>query len=738
MPLVAWTTLTYAAALIVALSVGSSAQLALCAATLVATLALFATGRRASASVGAIAAAATLIAVAVTSHDATCGARLARRHEWIASFDTDASRGAAKAHVAADGCSARAMVIVADGHASAGERGVVRGRATTDERGLFIEDATITAVTRGELLSMLRAATARRIDRIFRSDAAMARALVIGDMSGIPPEQRDRFARSGLVHMISVSGLHVGIIALALELLASILRLPRTPARLATLIILAGYVMAIGAPPPAVRAAVMLGALLMTRVLQRPTSPWAILALGAAAPLIDPRTALDLGWQLSVAGTAALIAGGALSKRTIPKRWKGARRSLAASALISIVATLVTAPLVAWTFGRVSLLGPLSNLLADPIMGLLQPVLFLAVIVPIAPVENFSADAAHALLLAFDGIARAADVVPGAAPLVLPTAAGAVAAGVTSIAIVVACVTKNSGRALVVALGAMSALIIEPLVPHHGVPELHMIDVGQGDAIALRTSRGRWIVIDAGRSWIGGDAGKSTVVPYLAHRGGDVALFVLSHPHSDHVGGAASLFTMLRPARFLDPGYVGTSAPYVAALAAARERRMPWQRVRPGDSLVVDDIVLTALAPDSAWTAALTDANLASSVLVARIGGAHVLFTGDAEAAEEDWLLAHSREALTADVLKVGHHGSSTSTTPAFLDAVRPRIALVSVGAHNAYGHPSAQIMEALREAGAEILRTDQLGTVVLRFRPDAIGVSANGQQWNVQRQVTR
>src|SRR5674476_231255 len=178
-----------------------------------------------------------------------------------------------------------------------------------------------------------------------------------------------------------------------------------------------------------------------------------------------------------------------------------------------------------------------------------------------------------------------------------------------------------------------------------------------------------------------------------AHRGGEVALFVLSHPHSDHVGGAASLFSMLHPGRFLDPGFVGTDAPYRAALAKARLDGIPWQRVRPGDSLVVDDIVLTALAPDSAWAAHLADANLANTILMARIGSVRILFTGDAEAPEEAWLLAHSAEALHADVLKVGHHGSSTSTTAAFLAAVHPRVALVSVGAHNDYGHPSLSLI---------------------------------------------
>jgi competence protein ComEC len=582
-------------------------------------------------------------------------------------------------------------------------------------------------------LAALRARVGDRIDRLFGADAPIVRALVIADMSGIPIEQRDRFARAGLVHMLSVSGLHVAIIALALELLATALRAPPTVARVTALAVIALYVAGIGAPPPAVRAAVMLGLLAVSRIAQRPTSPWAIVAVGGVAPLVDPRTVLDLGWQLSVAGTIALVAGGALSSRVIPRPWRGHRRALTRATIVGLVATAVTAPLVAWTFGRVSLLGPLSNLVADPVMALLQPTLFLALCIPVPAIEHLTVDSAHLLILAFDAVATRVAAIPGGAPSVLPTTMAACAGGVAALAIVVACVADRWARALVVALGCIGVMLIEPYAtPTHATTELHMLDVGQGDAIAIRTRAGRWIVVDAGRTWNGGDAGRSIVAPYIARRGGSVALFVLSHPHADHVGGAASLFAALHPGRFLDPGYVGTTPAYLAALREARGDGIAWQRVRPGDSLVVDEAVLTALAPDSAWAATLTDANLASTVLMVRVGSVRFLLTGDAEAPEERWLLAHDSLALAADVLKVAHHGSATSTTTPFLAAVHPRVALVSVGAHNSYGHPDAAVMRSLAAAGAAVLRTDRLGTVVVRTDGRSLEVEAQGMRWSV------
>ncbi|MCY7378249.1 MAG: MBL fold metallo-hydrolase, partial [Gemmatimonadaceae bacterium] len=381
-----------------------------------------------------------------------------------------------------------------------------------------------------------------------------------------------------------------------------------------------------------------------------------------------------------------------------------------------------------------ALLVPVTYLVAYPIMGMLQPVVFLALCFPAAAVERIAADAAHALIAAFDMVATHAAAVPGGAPLVLPTLLAACAGGAAAVAVLVACSSERPVRASLVALCAGALLVWEPFVAAtpRRVTELHLLDVGQGDAIALRTRANRWIVVDAGRTWATGDAGRSVVVPYIAHRGGSVALFVLSHPHADHVGGAASVFAALRPARFLDPGYVGATPAYLAALDEARLHGVPWQRVRPGDSLQVDEVTITALAPDSAWTAGLRDANLASTILLARIGAVRVLLTGDAEAEEEAWLLAQGSDAVTADVLKVAHHGSATSTTPAFLAAVHPRLALVSVGAHNTYGHPDPAVLHSLAATGAMIARTDQMGTVIVRTDGRSLDVEAQGVRWSV------
>lgn len=581
-------------------------------------------------------------------------------------------------------------------------------------------------------LERWRAHAGVSIDSLFGVDAPLVRALLIADTGTLPSDVRDRFAAAGLVHILSISGLHVAIIAEAIWLFLQAVRVRRTPAKWVAFALTALYVAAIGAPPPALRSAAMLGVATASRALGRPVSPWAVLALGAAIPLVDPRVVTELGWQLSVAGFAALIAAGIWVKRRLPRSVRGWQRALARDLIVSTLATVVTAPLIAWTFGRISLIAPLSNLAAGPIVALLQPALFLALLLaPLHGVAAFVAAAAHPLLVALDAVAGAAAAIPFASVIVSPSLGVAVCGAVASAALVVAASSRHSGLPLSVAAGAVACCLWWPLAPvGSGWLEFHVIDVGQGDAIAVRTPHGHWILTDAGRMWNGGDAGRSTVIPYLRRRGGDLALFILSHPHADHVGGAASVLKAFHPAWYRDAAFAGGSNPYHESLMTAQTIGVPWSRVHPGDSVVIDGVIVRFLAPDSVWTAGLTDPNLASTIALVRYGQVRFLLTGDAEAPEEDWLLAHESGVLHADVLKVGHHGSSTSSTAGFLDAVQPRVAVVSVGVGNSYGHPDKSIMQSLLDRGVMVLRTDMLGNVVLRTDGRALEVATNDGRW--------
>jgi competence protein ComEC len=299
----------------------------------------------------------------------------------------------------------------------------------------------------------------RTIDSVFRTDAPIAKALLIANQHEIDKSLKRRYADAGIIHMLSISGLHVAIVASTVELLATIARLPIRLARLSALSVIALYVAIIGFPPPAVRSGMMVGASSASALLQRPISRWTALALGALPPLIVPATAVDIGYQLSVLGIAGLIASGALAKQLLATV-KGWRASIARALLASTVATLVSAPLVAWAFGRISLIAPVTNLIADPILGLAQPMLFLALLAaPCLPLARFIADAVHPLLVAFNAVATWGAAVPHAALAVHPSPLTLACAGIASTAMIVACISRFPARATLIAASALSLAI---------------------------------------------------------------------------------------------------------------------------------------------------------------------------------------------------------------------------------------------------------------------------------------
>jgi competence protein ComEC len=609
-------------------------------------------------------------------------------------------------------------------------------RAEPTARSVRVTVATASPLATVSWRAQLRAAGVRRVDSVFMRDAAMARALLLADMHLISPEIRQRWSRSGLVHLLSVSGVHVAIIAAALLMLGTALRLSLRHATLLAIVMTALYVTILGLPPPAVRSAVMFGSLLIAKLRQRPTSTWSVLTLGALLPVcVDSAAPIDLGWQLSVLGVAALAASGALFKRL---KWQGGgwRMKLSRELTTSSIASTASIPLIAWYFGTISIVAPIANLFAAPLISVLQPTLFLALLCsPWLPLARFVASAAHPVLQLLDAVANTFSSPTWAAVAIAPTMLQSILAGLLVCALLAAMVRKRA----VVPLRVSAALFIV-LIGHDALPlsssgelELHMLDVGQGDAIALRTPRNRWVLIDAGGGPPGIDHGRRTVLPYLRARGGDIVAFILSHPHLDHVGGAPALIGALHPDRYVDAAFVGSTGAYRESLESAAVHRVQWQRVHPGDTLRIDDVLFRFLAPDSTWTANLTDANLASTIVRVEYGDAAMLLVGDAEEPEEAWLLAHTpAEWLSADVLKVGHHGSRTSSSIAFLDAVDPKLALISVGRSNTYGHPSPVVLHEFARRAVPVLRTDLVGTTVVRTNGSTISISTAARHWSL------
>lgn len=719
------------AAYIAGLAAGFSSVTVLALIAIVAAIGVgYTKGTVAATAFGAIASAGAIAAHGVQRAEGACAETL-KSSPVIVTLDDSVAPGAyARGHLR--DCDASVAISVSVGMAPAGALARVAGAVARTDHGVMIQHASVALLANPDLLHRWRASAGAAIDRTFADDAPLVRALLIADRRELPPEIRDRFAAAGLAHILAIAGLHIGIIMTAVELAFELAGVSKRRATILTIALIIVYVAIIGAPVPAVRSAIMFSAGLAARLAQRPTSRWAIVALGASQPIVEPSVVLDAGYQLSVVGVTAMIVASRLAMRLGVHRQHWLLESVSITVLGTTVATIATAPIVACVFGRVSIVAPLSNLAATPLIALAQPMVFCGMLLsPIHPLASLIADAAHPLLRGLDLVATIAGGFSWSSIPVAPTIFAAVVASVMSAAVIVACASHDWQRPALIAGAAAAVLVWRPVVPAVSrMTELHMIDVGQGDAIALRTPHSHWILFDAGRAWRGGDAGRSTVVPYIGRRGGVLDVFVLSHPHTDHVGGAATVLRSLRPARYMDAGFPGPAESYRASLEAARSVGVRWMRVHPGDSLTIDGVSLTFLAPDSAWTASLDDPNLASVVTLVRVGDVRMLLMGDAERPEEDWLLAHERSMLRADILKVGHHGSKTSSSPEFLDAVEPRLALVSVGAGNSYHLPTPAVMRTLASRGAQVLRTDRLGTIVARTDGHQILIAADGETW--------
>lgn len=685
---------------------------------------------------------ASAIGSAVTgSADARCARMIERSGAATIRLAEDAGpRQSTRGVSVAEGCRVRVRLRTSGASAPAGA--LVRAVGDAGRRGSTISfsETEVRVLRTPGPLARWRAGTGRLIDSLYGPQAPLARALLIADERDIAPDVRRRYADAGIIHMLSVSGLHVAVLAEAIVLALLLGGANTRRAEAVALAAIVAFVVFVGAPAPAVRAAAMFGAVAVARRLQRPTSPWALLALGGLVPLFDVRMAGNIGYQLSVVGMAGLIASGLLARRLPFDRLPPWASRVGREMLATVVASVATAPIIAWHFGRVSLAAPLTNLAAAPLFGLAQPALFLSLLcAPVRPLAQFVADATSVLLAGIDRVADVGAALPGAAVDVLPSATTALLVAGTAAALLIACASRYWARPLLAALVVAATSVWWPLVwTRRGPLELHLLDVGQGDAVALRTPRSRWILVDAGDAWRGTDAGSRVVVPYLRRRGGDVAALLMTHPHTDHIGGVASVVLGLRIGAVLDGGFVQGNPAYASVLTSARERAVPWRVVRAGDVLDIDGVRISVLAPDEATASAADDANEASVVVMVAYREARLLLTGDAEAESEEWLRRRYGAGLRAHVLKVGHHGSRTSSRPDFLDAVRPRLALVSVGAGNRYGHPGAEVMRSLRDRGAQVMRTDEDGTVVVSTDGRTVRVSTDDGHWTLRVDPTK
>ncbi|MFI7521748.1 ComEC/Rec2 family competence protein [Micromonospora globbae] len=572
----------------------------------------------------------------------------------------------------------------------------------------------------------LRAGLQRACAPLPDAQGGLLPGLVVGDTSRLLPTVEEDFRATGMTHLNAVSGSNVAIVVGAVLLVARWCRAGPWLAAGLCGVALVGFVILVRPSPSVVRAATMGAIGLAALAAGRPRA--ALPALAAAVTvliLVDPALAGDAGFALSVLATGGLL--------LVAPRWRdGLRRrgvpaGLAEALAVPAAAQLACAPVVAGISGTVSVVAVPANLLAVPaiapatVLGVLA-----AVLSPIWPAgAEFAAWLASwpawwLVLVARYGARLPAGTLPWPGGVW-----GALLLAASTVALLVA-IRRPVVRRLVAVVGVAAVLGAVPvrLVARGWPPSGWVVvacAVGQGDAVVLPVASGRAVVVDAGPEPAAVDA----CLRRLGVR--EVPLFVVSHFHVDHVGGVAGVFRGRRVAAVLTPALTEPETGQALVREAADGGDARLLTATAGTTYRAGGAELVVLGPPYPLRGTRSDPNNNSLVLRATVRGVRLLLPGDAETEEQRALLDRvPHDVLRADVLKVAHHGSAYQD-PEFLDAVRPAVALVPVGAGNDYGHPSPGLLARLARNGARVLRTDVDGDVAAVRRDGGLAVVARG-----------
>jgi competence protein ComEC len=592
----------------------------------------------------------------------------------------------------------------------------------------------------GAAVEFLRRGMRRYIDQNFSHDnGALLKALVVGDMGGISKELRESFTAAGVNHVLSISGLHVSMLGLVVFWLIrfgcsfnSYLLLRFNWIKLGTFwsfFAVIFYTAIAGAQVPTVRSAIMIGVYELAVLLDREEEVFASLTFAALLiGLVWPGVIADISFQLSFLAVLFIVWGMRMVQERfstkqprdeLPQEKSWVREKLGQAGFhlaVPLLATLGTGPLIAHYFGHLSLAGFVSNPLIVPLVGF--------VVVPLGLMIGFLSLAlptaagalvwfAEMVLSLTIGLVRMFAQLPLAnigVPAPNPLEVALLYLFILSIML------SSRHRYSFIAVVALAATLLGDGVywwrERWNRQELRVthLNVGQGDAAVVELPGSKVLLVDAGGTAIGDfDTGEGIVAPFLRSRKIlKVDYLLVSHPRIDHYGGMRTIVNEFAPSEFWSGGTKGQTARF-EDLEDALERAKIKQITLNGEQpcRVIDGATLCVLYPSAEKTADL------SVVLRLEFGKIRLLFAGDIDKRDEK-ILQQKNDDLRSAILKVPRHGSATSSTQEFVASVQPKLAVFTAGARNAGGLPREQVVARYQEVGAEILRTDQDGAIVI------------------------
>jgi len=599
---------------------------------------------------------------------------------------------------------------------------------------LFAGPMSVEGFVNAFVLPVRRTLSEHLRSHVREREARFLNGLILGERNEVPSDLKADFVTVGVMHLLAISGQQVVIVALLIAALLTILRIPETPRFFLVAVCLAYYVLLTGASPSVTRAGIMSIVLLGSRVAQRKADIFNALGIAAVVILLaSPRQLFDPGFLLSFAAVLSIVLLypaiiGALPRfsawcariRLLDVAWKGIAVSLAAG--------IGTAPIVAFFFGRVSVVGFLANILIVPLSSLALVLGMLTVAASFLSgwvASVYAAGAEATAWLTFRLVEFFADFPFASVSFRISLFAVGVFYAF-SLFLLRSLAEKSWKPVLLGGLVLANIVLYAWVIGERRDDAFRMtfLDVGQGDAAFLEFPGGKTMLIDAGPATPGWDAGERIVLPFLGRKGiRRIDYLVVSHPHSDHLGGVPAVLRAMEVGRVIDGGSVAGSALYREYRKLIDSLRIPYRPVGAGDRFGEDlPVGAYVLWPDTLSGSRRANLNEQSVVIEFRYGTTSALFTGDAEKGAEAIISDRYGDFLDADILKAGHHGSSTSSTPGFVSKVTPEVAVISVGEGNLYGHPSRAVVGRYEEMGSRVERTDLGGAVIFE---------SDGSRWD-------
>ena len=552
----------------------------------------------------------------------------------------------------------------------------------------------------------------------------LIKALTIGDGDSLTPQQWDIFRKTGTTHLMVISGSHIGLVAGLVYLL--VIRLwawtgilawsPQKVAAILALVTAIFYAELTGFSVPAQRSALMIAIAMIAIIQQRNTRPYNVLAVALfAVLLVDPLAVLSAGFWLSFIAVSLIIYVIAVRLGKLGFFRSGIK--------INWVTSVGLAPLLLFFFQQVSLIAPLANLIAVPIISLvIVPLALLATLVmfavPIAAAKIFLVVGFTLQGLWWILVNLAA--LPSSTISHIQPSWWALAFAVPGIVLLFA--PKGMPSRWLGLLMLFPLAFTAPDKIASGAIKLTLLDVGQGLSAVVQTAN-HVLVYDTGAKFSStSDSGQSVVLPFLRNKAIDkINTLIISHGDNDHIGGVESLLSSMQTEQLL------TSVPQLLELHSPT-------RCKAGQSWSWDSVTFTILSPPPDHFLSENDN---SCVLKIQAQQGIVLLTGDIEAEAESWLVETYQDKLKADVLVAPHHGSQTSSTSTFLQAVKPDIVLIPAGYRNQFSHPHEEVLRRYQDLQAKWFNSANDGAIQLIFDKDMQVETwrvAEGKYWNYKK----